>query len=151
MSPEEAAAAGLRDGDLVDVRMCTDRPLTFHDVVVRSGPSHKLALHIDFDEANACGFTDGCKAVIVGKSGSVPSETAMPEPYEAPVPVYTEPEAPGGLGDGDVLISTGFMTEVQVRDALAAGAKAVVVNERTVVSPLANDLLHRHGIVLKRL
>jgi hypothetical protein len=60
-------------------------------------------------------------------------------------------QAIGGLGDGDVLISTGFLTEVQVRDALAAGAKAVVVNERTVVSPLANDLLHRHGIVLKRL
>ena len=151
MSPEEAAAAGLRDGDLVDVRVCTDRPLTFHDVVVRSGPAHKLALHIDFDEANACGFTDGCKAVIVGKSGNVSCGTAVNETYEAPTPVYTAPEEPGGLGDGDVLVSTGFLTEVQVRDAVAAGAKAVVVNERTVVSPLANDLLHRHGIVLKRL
>ena len=75
----------------------------------------------------------------------------MNETFEAPAPVYTAPEEPGGLGDGDVLVSTGFLTEVQVRDAVAAGAKAVVVNERTVVSPLANDLLHRHGIVLKRL
>lgn len=152
LSPEEAAAAGLSDGDLVDVRMCTGRPLTFHDVVVRSGPAHKLALHIDFDEANACGFTEGCQAVITGKSGNASFGTgALPETFETPEPEITVPEEPGGLGDGDVLISTGFLTEVQVRDAVAAGAKAVVVNERTVVSPLANDLLHRHGIVLKRL
>lgn len=149
MSPEEAAAAGLRDGDLVDVRMCTARPLTFHDVVVRSGPGHKLALHIDFDEANACGFVPGCEAVITGKvAGDVP---VVPDPAPA-VPSVPDP-APeeDGPAPGDVFISTGFLTEVQVRDALAAGAKAVVVGERTVVSPLAQDLLRKHGIMLKKL
>lgn len=145
MAPEEAAAAGLQNGDLVDIRLCTDRPVTFNDVVVRSGDGHKLALHIDFDEANACGWKDGCKAVILGTSSF--SDKANDSPSESPLPN-------GGsdtLGQGDVVISTGFLTEVQVRDALAAGATAVVVPERAVVSPLAKDMLQKHGITLKKL
>lgn len=156
MSPEEAAEAGLQNGDLVDIRMLTSRPLTFHDVVVRSGPGHKLALHIDFDEANACGFEQGCKGVITGRSvRDVPVVVDMPSQEEtAPFPaaaIQTASEPSTSVEDGDVMISTGFLTEVQVRDALAAGAKAVVVGERTVVSPLAGDLLRKHGIVLKKL
>lgn len=146
MSPEEAAEAGLHDGDLVDIRMLTSRPLTFHDVVVRSGSGHKLAFHIDFDEANACGFESGCKGVIVGRTGGdVPVIVDTP----AALPETSEPST--SVAPGDVMISTGFLTEVQVRDAIAAGAKAVVVGERTVVSPLAGDLLRKHGVVLKKL
>lgn len=142
MSAEEAAAVGLRDGDRVDVYMCTSRPVTFHDVVVRSGPGHKLALHIDFDEANACGWEPGSEAVLYGSCG----ESACPAAETCP------PEAETALtGPGDVLVSTGFLTELQVKDALASGATAIVVSEKTVVSPLANDLMHRNHVELKRM
>ncbi len=149
MSPEEAASVGLHDGDLVDVRMCTSRPMTFHNVVVRSGSGHKLALHIDFDEANACGFTPGSEAVILGTcEGAAVANAGMPAFSE---PSYESNSPEEQTGPGDVLVSTGFLTEVQVRDAVAAGASAIVVSERTVVSPLAKDLLHRNNIALKRL
>ena len=149
MSPDEAAAAGLKDGDLVDVRMCTDRPLTFNNVVVRSGPAHKLALHIDFDEANACGFQTGAKAVILGRTGchSCVADAPATVAETAPAPVSDVSE----IGPGDVVLSTGFLTELQVKDALAAGASAIVVPEKTIVSPLAKDLMQKRGILLKRM
>lgn len=144
MSPEEALAAGVADGDLVDVRMCTDRPVTFNDVVIRSGPAHKLALHIDFDEANACGFQKGCKALIIGKKccGSAP----IPEPR-----LPQEPFTEGEISPGDVVISTRFLSETQVKEAIAAGASSVMVSEKTIVSPLAQDLLSKRGVQLKRM
>lgn len=144
MSPEEALAAGVADGDLVDVRMCTDRPVTFNDVVIRSGPAHKLALHIDFDEANACGFQKGCKALIIGKKccGSTP----IPEPR-----LPQEPFTEGEISPGDVVISTRFLSETQVKEAIAAGASSVMVSEKTIVSPLAQDLLSKRGVQLKRM
>lgn len=157
MSPDEAAAAGLSDGDLVDIRMETPRPLTFEKVVVRSGPAHKLALHIDFDEANACGFEPGCKGLIVAKHGSAPAyepapAAAAPVQVETPAPAVPVPEpAESDLGPGDVVLSTTFLTELQVKDAVVAGARAVVVGTNTIVSPLAQDLLRKHGITLKRL
>ena len=36
--------------------METGRPITFEDVLIRVSASAGLAMHIDFDEANACCF-----------------------------------------------------------------------------------------------
>lgn len=57
MDPESAAKAGLKDGDVVDIEVGTDRPLIFRHVPVRAGEKHKLAMHIDYDEANACDYS----------------------------------------------------------------------------------------------
>ena len=154
MSPEEAAAAGLKDGDRVDVRLETERPLTFNNVVIRSGPGHALALHMDFDEANACGYVNGDKATILRKCEpfeAAPAPAAAPAEPVPSVRVFEPAPAEEDLGPGDVVLSTTFLTENQVRDALARNAKAVVVGPKTVVSPLAGDLLRKHGIALKRL
>lgn len=138
MSPAEAAAAGVKDGDLVDIRMQTDRPLTFNEVVVRAGDAHKMALHIDFDEANACGFKNGCKAYIVGKSCALP---VCPAPSAAPKAApKCEKSACEFRFDGR------FFSEVKAREVIAAGTGVLSVNPGTVISPLARDLLNSHGI-----
>ena len=139
MSPEEAASAGLKDGDLVDIRMQTERPLTFNDVVVRSGKAHKLALHIDFDEANACGFKNGCKAYIVGKScgiGAVCAEKCQP-PAEMPKQCAHEYSFDGR-----------YLSEITAREIIARGAETVNVKPGTVISPLAKDLLNARHITV---
>jgi len=59
MAPEDALQFGLRDKDLVRVRVEGDRELTFGDVLVRVHPSFRLAMHIDTDEANAAGIATG--------------------------------------------------------------------------------------------
>ena len=59
MSPEEAAAYGLKDGDVVSLRKPGPREVIFGNVVVRSGKGHSLEVHLDTDEANAAMLSNG--------------------------------------------------------------------------------------------
>lgn len=65
MTPQDAALHGLSDGDTVKLRTLTDRPLTFEQVCVRVSPDFRTFAHLDFDEANACGFRKGDLGMIV--------------------------------------------------------------------------------------
>jgi len=64
-NPEDAAAMGLADGQLVEVHVGEDdatggRGLTFSHVLVRVTPGAFTEMHIDTDEANAAGIrTEG--------------------------------------------------------------------------------------------
>jgi acetate kinase len=66
MSPEDALSFGLRDRDVVKVRIMGDRTLTFEEVLVRMDPDFRLSMHIDTDEANAAGIRTGMEGYIVG-------------------------------------------------------------------------------------
>lgn len=54
MTPQDAQKYSVKDSQSVKVRVDTSRPVTFEDVVIRVNPNFSLAMHIDFDEANAC-------------------------------------------------------------------------------------------------
>ena len=57
MTPADAEAFGVSDKEIVKVRLNTERPLIFDDVVCRVNPTFALAMHIDTDECNAaCSF-----------------------------------------------------------------------------------------------
>lgn len=53
MTPKDAQTYGVKDGQKVRVRLDTPRPLTIDDVLIRVKDNFALAMHIDFDEANA--------------------------------------------------------------------------------------------------
>ena len=53
MTPEDAAALGVADKEIVSVKLDTPRSLVFGDVVVRVSASYATSMHIDTDEANA--------------------------------------------------------------------------------------------------
>ena len=54
MTPADAEACGVKDKDMVSVRIeNTGRALTFDDVVVRVSNNYAFAMHIDTDESNA--------------------------------------------------------------------------------------------------
>jgi putative phosphotransacetylase len=57
MSPREAAHYGVKQGDLMKLRVVSDAPLTFERVHVRIGEDSRLDVHMDTDEANACGLS----------------------------------------------------------------------------------------------
>lgn len=59
MRPEAAEALKLSDGDHVDFVLDSPRPLTFMDVKVRVSNTADDFMHIDYDEANAAGFSTG--------------------------------------------------------------------------------------------
>lgn len=65
MTPEDAAQRGVKDGQTVRLRVFTARPLVFEDVVVRVSPKFRTYAHLDYDEANACGFAKGDLGMIV--------------------------------------------------------------------------------------
>lgn len=65
MTPEEANAAGLKDGDYVSVRMGNDRGAVLDKVKIRVDPSFSLEMHIDTDEANACQVSQGDSASVL--------------------------------------------------------------------------------------
>ncbi len=65
MTPAEAAAAHLSDGDYVSVRMGNERGAVLDHVKIRVDPSFSLEMHIDTDEANACQVRQGDMAEIL--------------------------------------------------------------------------------------
>ena len=65
MTPEDAALQKVKDGDVVKLKTLTERPLVFEDVAVRVSPNFRTYAHLDYDEANACGFRKGDLGMIV--------------------------------------------------------------------------------------
>ena len=58
-------AAGVKDGDLVSVKVEDERETVFHQVQIRVDHSFTLEMHIDTDEANAAKITCGQMVTIL--------------------------------------------------------------------------------------
>lgn len=65
LRPEDAAVFGVKDRQVVSLRTYTRRPVVFREVVVRVSGEFAPYAHLDFDEANACGFLPGDLGRIV--------------------------------------------------------------------------------------
>lgn len=65
MSPEDATAQGVKNGDVVRLRTLTGRPVILEQVAVRVSPNFRTYAHLDYDEANACGFRKGDLGMIL--------------------------------------------------------------------------------------
>lgn len=59
LRPQDAEKYGVTDKQVVALRTYTRRPTVFYDVVVRVSKDYAPYVHLDFDEANACGFQPG--------------------------------------------------------------------------------------------
>jgi propanediol utilization protein len=59
LTPQDAARFGVKDRQTVRLQTFTGRPVIFADVAVRVSPEFASYVHLDFDEANACGFRKG--------------------------------------------------------------------------------------------
>ena len=59
LTPEDARRFGVKDKQVVQLQTFTARPTVFGDVAVRVSPDFASFVHLDYDEANACGFQKG--------------------------------------------------------------------------------------------
>ena len=59
LTPADASRFGVADRQVVRLQTFTARPAVFEDVTVRISPDFAAAVHLDYDEANACGFQNG--------------------------------------------------------------------------------------------
>ncbi len=65
MTRSDAARFGVKDKQVVCLRTYTARPVVFEDTVVRVSDDFATYVHLDYDEANACGFVNGDLGRIV--------------------------------------------------------------------------------------
>lgn len=59
MHTKDAERFGVKDGDIVKVKTEGIRSLVFENVLVRSGDTHALEMHVDVEEGNAAGLKNG--------------------------------------------------------------------------------------------
>lgn len=59
LTPEDGKRFGVKDRQVVKLQTFTGRPVIFGDTVVRISADFSTAMHLDYDEANACGFRKG--------------------------------------------------------------------------------------------
>ena len=55
LNDEQAAEAGVKDGEFVSIKIEGERGLVFDNVLVRAGAKHFAEVHLDTDEGNAAG------------------------------------------------------------------------------------------------
>ena len=65
MSPKDAQAAGVKNGDIVSVKADNERGTIFNHVAIRVDDSFTLEMHIDTDEANAAQIATGNTVTII--------------------------------------------------------------------------------------
>ena len=59
LTPADAVKFGVKNGQTVRLQTYTIRPTVYGDVAVRVSPDFASYVHLDYDEANACGFRKG--------------------------------------------------------------------------------------------
>ena len=65
LTSQAARRFGVKHGQSVKLRTLTERPVIFEDVSIRVSDKFAPYAHLDYDEANACGFRKGDLGRIV--------------------------------------------------------------------------------------
>ncbi len=130
MTPADAKVFGVADGQRVQVRIQSARPVTLDDVMIRVRENFALACHIDFDEANAAMAQCKTPACILGADNACSSAGAgVTQSAQA----ACAPEAPCVLFDGKLV------TEEMARVVRAQGG-TVQIKQGVIVTPAARDV-----------
>ena len=59
MHTSDAEEFGVKDNDIVRIKVGGPRGLTFDQVLVRVSDKFNLEMHVDIEEGNACGVKNG--------------------------------------------------------------------------------------------
>ena len=134
MTPDDACAFGVRDGDHVSVAIRSARPTTLNDVIVRVRESFALACHIDFDEANAAAASCKTPACIVGKGSCVSAcAPVQPEAEQAQAHVFSDKLVTEAMAvavrcqGGEVRIKKGVIVTPAARDVFSNAHMTVTI------------------------
>ncbi len=136
MTPDQAKQWCFTDGEEVSVKMSTARPLTFDGVVVRVSETAGLAMHIDFDEANACLFKDGDMGLIKRSKCGTTAQINLPKMKGEEKKLEMA-----------VAINKRFITEEDIKKALKnVNYSGLTLPKAAILSAPAKDYINREKI-----
>ena len=154
MTPQDAKRYGVVDKELVRVQMNTARSLTFDNVLVRVSDSAALALHIDVDEANACAFAAGDKALLLKGCGmgtvQAVSASINEQPQVAVQTVAQSLNAPTTAVQQPASQKAPLITEVMAKAMLVDGQKTVTLCKNAILTPMARDVFFAARVQIER-
>ncbi|TSI07878.1 phosphate propanoyltransferase [Lysinibacillus sp. BW-2-10] len=136
MSPEDARRFNVTDGQSINVRAYSARPVIFTNVKIRVSERYQLEMHIDTDEGNA--------AFIQGSAyGEIISEEETNQPIPTIKKEASTPEQKKEL----IVYQKKVLTEQAV---LKLTTPELLLPKKTIVTALAEDAARRKGITLVR-
>lgn len=65
ITPEDARRLHVKDKEALKIKVYGSRPVIFEDTIARVSSEFQTYVHIDYDEANACGFEKGTFCRII--------------------------------------------------------------------------------------
>lgn len=142
MSPSDAQQFQVHDGQFVNVRVLSKRPLVFNQVKIRVNERFKLEMHIDTDEGNAALISATCTGEIVSTESAFSNEGAEVAMSNKRLLEQSEP-APKSLQ----VITKRLVTE---QDIIELKGKELVVPKKTMITALAVDRARAKGIKIVR-
>ena len=147
LTPADAQHYGLRDGQIISVRIDSPRPITLNGVVARVRSDMALAMHIDFDEANAGMVGPGATGIIVNGDGSQRQLSPC-------CSAESGQKVSAGTVPGDnkqpFLVTKKLITEEdakQLKEGVGSGG-CITIPKGTLVTPAARDVFNGSRITI---
>jgi propanediol utilization protein len=158
MATQDAARWGFVDGQTVSLRVFGERGVIFCGVPLRVSPDFATAMHIDYDEANACGFQKGMPGFIVDEEGfnldieklvNLATKAILERLNERGAGVAAQGEIPlskqaaqdaaAAAQKSIDLLGKRLIHERDLRDARAAKNDVIRVSGNAIITALAHD------------
>lgn len=136
MSPDDARRFNVIDGQSINVRAHSARPVIFTNVKIRVSERYRLEMHIDTDEGNA--------AFI---QGSTYGEILSEEETNHHMPMIENERKPIEQKKTLTVYQKKVLTEQAV---LKLTTPELLLPKKTIVTALAEDAARRKGITLVR-
>ena len=168
LSADDAAYYGIKDNDLVDIRISGPKGLTFNNVQVRVSPGYRSEMHVDTDDGNAADIVNGTMAEIVDASCVSPLSLQMANGKDRP-PAIPDSSFTGEITDTSILkrmeqapektgplpedgesaaenSHTGKKKVITAADLDEYSSSGIEVSGDVILSPLARDEALKRGI-----
>lgn len=144
VSQVDAAQLNVKQNEIVQVKVFGDRSLIFDEVVIRVSPDFRTAMHIDFDEANACGFKKGMLGKIIKKE---PNVKTVAKQQVQPAKKVNEPEKKTTT---QAKLSKKVITESDLQRLFLQKIDHILIPEKSIITPLAEDYIRRNELNIER-
>lgn len=141
MTPDDAKRFHVKEGQEVKVRVEGIRPVIFEAVPIRVRDDFQLAMHIDFDEANACCFHKEMEVCIVDESPKESKDTMISSADKTEMPDAAEKLERSGQTGQLIEGIHGLITESIANHVVKnVSTQQVLIRTGTLITPAAKDV-----------